>query len=195
MKFLLHIHRLLYFSVLLLFSFGLLSCGDDDGEETPEVEPLVGTYTFRSATFVNGVTITIDGQEITFPEGTDATVFVEGGLLGSAPCDDPENAALELRENGQGFLVCIGEDNEEQAGTWEVDHESEEITLLITNLAPVPVTVLIEDFTLENNVLSGRVSNFPLVKDNQYPMGATLPGGGGLNLQTTSVDIEFDKVE
>lgn len=192
MKLLLHTRYLLNFSVLLLFSFGLLSCKEDEGEETPEVDPLVGTYTFQSATFVNEITITLDGQETTFQAGADATTFVAVGLLREAPCDDPTNAALELRENGQGFFVCRDETNEEQAGTWEVNDARTQITLLITN--PAPLTVLIEDFELSNNILSGRVSNFPLVRDNQYPIGSPLPGGG-LNLQTTSVDIEFDKVE
>lgn len=191
MKFLFDTRRPTNFYISLFFLFAVLACSEDDGGDTPDVDPLVGTYTFKSATFVNGVVITLNGQETTFPPNSDATAFVSGGLLGAAPCDDPANAALELRENGQGFFVCQGENNEVQAGTWEVNEARTQITLLITN--PAPVTILIENFELENNILSGRISNFPLVRDNQYPLGAPLPGGG-LNLQTTSVDIEFTKV-
>ena len=177
---------LLNFFMLLVFVLGLLSCGEDDGGEMPEVDPLVGTYTFKSAKFINEVKITINGQEITFSAGADATAFVSGGLLGAAPCDDPTNAALELRENGEGYFVCIGETNEEKAGSWEVDDDRTEITITLTN--PVPTSVIVEDFELTNDVLKGRINNFPMRKDVSKPQGID-------NLQLVSIDVEFDKVE
>lgn len=193
----LHKNQLLNYSMLLLFFVGLLSCSEDEGGEEPTVNPLVGTYTFASATFIDEITITLNGQTSTFPSNTDATAFVSDGLLGAAPCADQNNAALELRENNEGYFVCIDEDVEEKAGTWEVNEAQTEISIIISGIAPIPVTLLIEDYTLEDGVLSGRVGNFPLVKNNQYPIGATLPAeaGGGLNLQTTPVDLEFNKVE
>ncbi len=192
MKYVLNVQWVIILGVFLVFPIAFFSCSEDEGDDEPQVEPLVGKYTFRSATFENEITIKINGQDITFPAGGDATSYVAGGLFGAAPCNDPNNAALELRENGQGFFVCIGETNEIQGGRWEVNDERTQITLFITN--PAPVTVLIENFTLANSILSGRVSNFPLVKDTQYSIGSPLPGGG-LNLQTTPVAIELNKVD
>ena len=188
MKFLAIIHR--HFYLFLVLSFALMACNEDDNGSTTQKDEVAGTYAFKSATFVNGVEIKLNGQPTSFPANSDATAYVNAALLGEAPCNDAENAALELRENGELYLVCKGENNEALAGTWEVNEAGTQIRLKITN---PPFTLLIENFKLENNILSGRISNFPLVKDDQYKLGAPLPSGG-INAQTTAVDIQLTKV-
>ena len=67
------------------------SCKKDD---TPEVDPLVGTYAFSSATFNETVYITIQDVEVEFLADSDATQFVGPGLLSAAPCANAQNAAI-----------------------------------------------------------------------------------------------------
>ena len=175
----------------LVIFFSLAGCREDDNGDTPEQETVAGIYSFKSATFENDVEIKLNGKDTTFTASSDATPFVNAALLGEAPCNDAGNATLELRESGDLFFVCQGENNEAQAGTWDLNEAGTQIRLKVIN--PAPFTLLIENYKLENKILSGRISNFPLVKDSQYKLGAPLPQGG-INAQTTPVDIQLAKV-
>jgi hypothetical protein len=48
------------------------------------------------------------------------TKLVVEGFLEAAPCDDPANAAVDLRDTNELFLVCDGEAGEPKVGTWTV---------------------------------------------------------------------------
>ena len=176
----------LFIAVLALL---LVTC---EKKKDEEVDPLVGTYTFTSATFNEPVPMKTPLGPLTFQPGFDASDFIADGLLGAAPCDDSTNAAVELKSDGKTFYVCLNETNEEQMGTWIINTERTQLILNISN--PQPFSLNITGLNISVNSFSGTVENFPLPKDMAYELGATLPEGGGPNYQTSSVDLTFTKV-
>lgn len=174
---------------IALFALMLVTCEKDKEDE---VDPLVGTYTFTSATFNDTVKMIVPflGQ-ISIPPGTDASLFVSEGLLGAAPCDDSTNAAVELKSDGTMFYACLNETNEAQMGTWLINTDRTILQLNISN--PQAFQLEISDLITTATTFSGTVVNFPLPLDASYALGADLPGGGK-NIQFTSVDLTFTKV-
>ena len=175
-------------SVLCLIPVFTISC---DNDENGDVDPLVGKYTFTSATFNVAVSIKVDGTYIEFTSGSDASQFVRNGILKAAPCDDMANAAVDLRSNGQTFYICLGEINEDQMGTW-VNEGDSILTFNISN--PLPLALIIKDLIITETQFNGTVENFPFPYDNAYELGETIPGIG-INFQQASVDVQFNKVE
>jgi hypothetical protein len=176
---------------LVTAAIGLLlaACNKND-EET--IDPLVGTYTFTSATFNEPVPMNTPLGLLTFQAGFDASNFIADGLLGAAPCDDSTNAAVELSNDGKAYYVCLNEANVAQMGTWLINTERTELVLNISN--PQPFSLNISSLNIESTSFSGTVENFPLPKDTDYELGETLPGGRGPNYQTASVSLTFTKV-
>jgi hypothetical protein len=129
--------------------------------------------------------------DITIPAGNDASLIVSEGLLGAAPCDDPLNAAVELKSDGKTYYTCRNETNEEQMGTWLINTERTILTLNISN--PQAFALTISGLLITANSFSGTVENFPLPLDANFELGANLPGGG-VNYQTSSIDLSFTKV-
>ncbi len=166
----------------------LVSCE----EKKEEDDALVGTYVFTSATFNDTVDITVQDIEIKFLPGTDAAAFVGPGLLGAAPCDDPQNAAIELKNEGSTYFTCLNEANQEQLGTWLINKDRTILTLNISN--PQPFSLTISNLEITSTSFSGTVQNFPLPKDTGYDLGTLLPGGTDINYQIASVDLSFTKV-
>jgi hypothetical protein len=181
-----------YFIVLLLAAsmVMLTTCEKKNSEE---VDPIVGVYTFSTATLNDTVSLKVPLYgNITLMPGTDAALFVTEGLLGAAPCDDSTNAAVELKNDGKSFFTCLNEDNEAQMGTWLINVERTILTLNISN--PQPFSLTISDLDITPASFSGTVENFPLPKDANYELGEDLPEGGGPNIQVKSVDLEFTRV-
>lgn len=179
---------------LFMASLLILSCKDDDDDNDVNpvpVNPLSGTYSFISASFEKAVTVVVNGDTNNYQIGDDASIFVGGGLLGAAPCDNPENAALELRSDYTSYYVCLGEENEDQQGTWASEVETS-LSLFISN--PQDFVVVIYDIVLTDIKLTGVIDPLPLPFDASLPVGAPLPGGG-INYQTTKVAVEFQIVE
>ena len=168
----------------------MISC-DENGEEE-KVDAVVGTYVFTSAEFNDTVEITIMDMPMQFLPGDNAAQFVGEGLLGNAPCDNPANAAVELKENGTTFYVCLNETGEEQLGNWTINAERTVMNFNISN--PVPFALVITSLNITETSFSGTVSNFPLPKNAAYNIGQQLPGGGGINYQIASVDLTFTRV-
>ncbi len=176
----------LFIAVLALL---LVTC---EKKKDEEVDPLVGTYTFTSATFNDTVKMKVPVYgDITIMPGTDASFVVSEGLLGAAPCDDSTNAAVELKSDGKIFYACLNETNEAQMGTWLINTDRTILTLNISN--PQPFALTISGLTITANSFSGTVENFPLPIDANFELGANLPGGG-VNYQTSSIDLAFTKV-
>lgn len=178
---------------LLMAVLVLAACKKDDNNDennTPPtpVNPLVGTYAFIAATFNNPITVIVNGDTNHYVAGDDAFLFVGGGLLGAAPCDNADNAALQLRENFTSYYVCRNESNEAQQGTWAVNDDYSTLTLNIAN--PATFIVHIIGLDLSGGELKGAISNLPMPYDTSLPVGAPLPGGG-INFQTASVSVEF----
>jgi hypothetical protein len=176
-------------SVLTLIPLFTVSC---DSDENGEADPLVGKYTFTSATFNVAVGVKVEGIFMQFEPEDDASLFVRNGILKAAPCDNMENAAVDLRSNGQSYYICLGETNEEQMGTWVINKDRTVLTFNISN--PQPLALTISELVITETRFDGTVENFPLPLDNAYDLGEQIPGGQ-YNLQIKSVDVTFTKVE
>jgi len=182
--------------IVLMASLVILACKKDDDDETPNtpapVNPLTGTYAFIAATFIDPVTVIVNGDTNDYAAGDDAFLFVGGGLLGAAPCDNADNAALQLRSDFTSFYVCQNESNESQQGTWSVNADNTTLSLNISN--PADFLVAITDVVKENGELTGVIPFLPLPYDTSIPVGDPLPGGG-INFQTANVTVKFLVVE
>jgi hypothetical protein len=176
----------LFIAVLALL---LVTC---EKKKDDEVDPLVGIYTFTSATFNDTVRMKVPVfGDITIMPGGDASLLVSEGLLGAAPCDDSDNAAVELKSDGKIFYSCQNETNEAQMGTWLINVDRTILTLNISN--PQAFQLTISDLNITASAFSGTVENFPLPLDANFELGANLPGGLP-NIQFKSVDLTFTKV-
>jgi hypothetical protein len=173
--------------ILAAMTLMLLSCE----EEKDEIDALVGTYVFTSATFNDTVTIIMQQAIIKFLPGSDAAGFVGPGLLGAAPCDNPQNAAIELKSDGTSYYTCLNETNQQQMGTWSINTERTVLTLNISY--PQAFSLNISELVITASSFSGTVENFPLPLDAGFELGAPLPGGL-VNYQTASVDVTFTNV-
>ena len=177
----------LFIAVLALL---LVTC---EKKKDEEVDLLVGTYTFTSATFNDTVKMKVPVYgDITIMPGGDAKLFVGVALLGAAPCDDSTNAAVELKSDGKIFYTCQNETNEAQMGTWLINIDRTILTLNISN--PQPFALTISDLQITASSFSGTVENFPLPLDASIELGVNLPGSSIPNIQFKSVDLAFTKV-
>jgi len=179
---------------ILFALFIIAACTKDTAEEldppTP-VSPLVGTYAFIASTFNNPITVVVNGDTNNYQAGDDAFLFVGGGLLGAAPCDNADNAALQLRADFTSWYVCQGESNESQQGTWEPVADNTVLKLNIANPADFVVNII--NIDLSNDMLTGTIQALPMPFDTSIPVGDPLPGGG-INFQIANVSVEFARV-
>jgi len=158
-------------AVAVMFLLGLLfvaGCDSDSEDPGPELYEIPGVYTFDEAILQTDITMPfelIPGVPIVIPAGTDITEEMADGLLAEAPCDNPENGAVELKENKQLFFVCIGEDNEDQAGTWDINSDTTELTLVLS-VEIGTLNLKIEDLEIDetNDIIGGTIGNFPITK-------------------------------
>ena len=174
---------------IAVFALLLVTC---EKKKDEEVDPLVGTYTFTSATLNDTVKLKLQGLDITIMPGTDAALFVSEGLLGAAPCDDSTNAAVELKSDGKSYYACQHETKEAQMGTWLINTERTELQLNISN--PQAFQLTVSDLNITANSFSGTVKKFPLPLDASVELGENLPGSAMPNIQFKSMDLTFTKV-
>jgi hypothetical protein len=193
------------------FMLGLLfvvSCDDGGDDPEPELYDLSGVYTFNKAILKTEITMPFElvpGFPIKVPANTDITDEMAGGLLEEAPCDNPENGAVELKANNQLFFTCIGEDNAEQAGTWEVNSDSTELTLILS-VAVGTLNLKIQELDIDetNDIIGGTIGNFPITKTllagfmagfglTEQQIEATLAGVDDNWVALVDVEIEFKK--
>ena len=183
--------------LFIILAIGVISaCKKDDKDDNnnppaPQ-NPIVGTYNFIASTFNDPITVIVNGDTNHYVAGDDAFLFVGGGLLGAAPCDNADNAALDLRANFTSFYVCLGESNEAQQGTWSINEDNTILKLNISN--PADFVVYITNLDLTDGKLTGNIPSLPMPYDTSIPVGDPLPGGG-INFQTANVTVEFLKVE
>ena len=199
--------RALLASTMILGLVFVMSCDNgDDGDPKPELYEIPGIYTFKKAILTDGK------EEIAQVLGigaalipSDITDAMASGLLAEAPCKDPENGAVELKENKELFFTCIGETNEEKSGTWNINADT---TVLDLNLSVEAgdLQLKIEELEIDevNDVISGSINNFPITKTLLAGFLAALPEEqrnailANIPDETTilvDVDIEFQKVE
>ncbi len=173
---------------ILSIAFVFTQCNDDDEEQT---DTLAGKYTMQEVKVVQDYTIS--GQVI-LPAGTDVTQVSADGILSAAPCDDPANGAVELKSNGQLYLICVGESNELAAGTWTENSSLTQITLnLSSDVFPTALALTVNDITRTSNTISGVINSLILPAESiedLLPAGVEAPPAVIL-----MVNIVFAKVE
>lgn len=163
---------------LLFFS----SCKEDE----PDVNPLVGSYRLTQAYFTGQVT---DGTTTTeqdpilfknFPNesggvsdvevpagvgGSDFATSVLGGAIIGDDIDCPaQDARIDLRADGKFYIICTSGSDEVEQGTWT--EFNQQLTLFLSDLG---TQVVIADYTLSGNTLTGTIAALPLPKDFALP--------------------------
>ena len=129
------------FTVSLIF---IISCSKDNPENT---DPLVGKYVISSAKLTQPAMF---GQDTLLPEGTDLTLAINAALLSSATCSNPANTRLELKNNGQIWYDCEGENSGFQNGTWEVTSDRTSLSLALNIPSPTGTGTITANLTISD---------------------------------------------
>lgn len=111
-------------AVLIILTL-VISCNKDNSEN---LDPLVGKYIISSAKLTNDFNY---NDSTYLPAGTDITAAINAALLSASPCADSLNTRLELKNNGQIWYTCQGEDNGIQNGTWIINTDRTELSLAL----------------------------------------------------------------
>lgn len=191
---------------LLLFSIlFVVSCDNGGDDPEPELYDFKGVYTFKSAILQSE--LAIPGFDLfSYKAGDDITSLMKGGLLAEAPCKDADNGAVELKEADKLFFVCIGEDDEKDAGSWSATSDQTKLTLTVNTPAGV-LPMAIEELEIDrnNDVIGGTIKQFPITAEllsgfltpqppilTQQMIDGIL--AGITNPIFVDLDIEFQKV-
>ena len=203
-KFLKETFRALFASTFIIALLFAVSC-DNGGNEEPEPETLAGTYIFNKAVLQTSLILDL-GLAFPIPvaAGKDITNELAGALLAAAPCDDPKNGAVELRETKVLYFTCINEagSTPTQAGVW---NENSDLTELDLNLAspPLPnaIQLSLKNLEVKGDIISGSIKSFPLTPELMagFLVGlvdeSLIPGLiENLTTELVDIDIEFKKV-
>lgn len=161
--------------------FFTAACGDDDGDDGPMVDPLVGVYALNSVTLNEDVVF----MGVEYSAGDDITAIVEAALYVESPCQSGPNTVIDMRENFEIYYDCLNENTAaERFGTWSISEDRENLVLSLVIVGqnfPLVITNLIEN----SASLAGEIQNYPLVDQSIVPP----------TIQTVNVTIQFDKVE
>lgn len=178
--------------ILLLtisIAFVFTGCGDDDSPAEPET--LSGVYQMQKVVTTTDYKI---GEITIISSGTDITEMAAAGILAAAPCSNPANAAVDLRDNGSLLLVCIGESGELSAGTWT---ENSTLTTLSLNLSAPPfpqaLQLSVTDITRTSTSITGDINSLVLPADmiaDLLPPGVDPPLAVILSVEVTFVKVE-----
>jgi hypothetical protein len=152
------------FGIALAAVFTFVSCNGDD--EEPEEDPtLAGVYQMQEALLTDDIKDV--ANNVIIQSGSDVTEIMAGGIFGQSPCEDPANSAVDMREDGKLFFVCIGDESGVQgvdAGSWT---ENETLTVLTLNLnatvvPPLGFQLAITDVTKAGSTISGTIGAVPI---------------------------------
>lgn len=194
-----------------------VSCEDDppvvDNTPSPVGEWVLTT---TSATLVDGNATTPDEADnlvvknfsadgMTFvdldlpPGEVPVTSTLVGGALAGNVCDIPTSFGtfyMELTTDNKLIFYCPAEEGVNDANTWSILTNSDGSYTVSLNVVTDAGTlsVLVNDFEVaaDGSTMSGQASNYPMVKDLAFALGAPLDGGG-INLQLIKVDLDFVK--
>lgn len=157
------------------------ACGDDDSDDGPTVDPLVGAYSLNKVTLNEEVTF----MGVVYPAGSDITAVVEAALYTESPCASGPNTVIDMRANFEIYYDCLNEATAaERFGTWTITENRENLTLnliIVGNNFPLVITNLIENAAS----IQGEIQNYPLVDQSVTPP----------TIQTVNVTIQFDREE
>ncbi len=202
-KYLQRVVSTLLASSLMLALIFIVSCDNGDDEPEPELYDISGVYTFSSAKLQTP--LEVPGLPVTLPIGYDITDAMADGLLAEAPCDDPENGAVELRGTNELFFTCMGESNELKTGTWAVNSDTTELDLnLAVSSGNLKLGISDLEINESANTIGGTIANFPITKTlvagflsayDQATQDQILAGIPEDYVQLITVDIVFQKEE
>ncbi len=169
--------------------FVFTGCGDD-GNDPAEPETLSGVYQMQKVETIADYKI---GEITIIPSGTDITEMAAAGILAAAPCTNPVNAAVDLRDNGSLFLTCVGESGELSAGTWT---ENSSLTTLSLNLSSPPfpqaLQLSVTNITRNASSIVGDISSLILPAEmiaDLLPVGVDPPLAVILAVEVTFVEV------
>ena len=152
--------------LLAVFTFSLLfiiSCSKDN---TEVIDPLVGKYIISAAVLTQPVTYQ---QDTILKSGTDLTLAINASLLSSASCANAANTRLELKNNGQIWYDCEGENTGMANGTWEVNEKRDTLSLALNIPSPTGTGTVTADLTIsdlqESTAQVSGNTRIPLPKD------------------------------
>ncbi|MCH8233633.1 MAG: hypothetical protein IIB82_13455 [Bacteroidetes bacterium] len=196
----------LKFSLMATVLAGLVfvtSCNDDD---EVVVDPLIGDYQFKSATYLGtaGTSgITAESIDVIAPTGVadpptivltfnpndDITAIISGAINGLIDCNDPANTTIELREDGSLWYSCNSETvTSISSGTWVVNETAGTLSLnVVSEALGVTLSIVLNQFNLTSNILSGTIVGFPIPADLTIPLGAD-------NIYVIAYEGEFTKI-
>lgn len=175
-------------NILIVCSFLLLSCDDEEGASTKE--PLIGIYTISKSVLTSDAT-SANGL-VSISSGTDITASIVTAFLSEITCNSAANKAIEVAENNKINFVCRLEDKSQDQGSWAINESRTEFTLTLLiqgNLVPLKLTSLVESSTkIAGNVASIPVPPTLLATVNSQFSGVTDPA------VLISIDIELERL-
>jgi hypothetical protein len=180
----------LFFILILISVFlSLDSCNKDNQEQ---IDPLVGKYIISSATLTQP--LVFQGDTV-LASGTDMTLAINAALLSSASCTSAANTRLELKNNGQIWYDCEGENKSIQNGTWEINSARTELSLALNipqGTSTVTAQLKITGLSESKLKVSGSTT-LPLPPEFFTAFGVDLTTSGVLIFQT-SMHIEITRM-
>jgi hypothetical protein len=180
----------LFLLLIISIAFVFTGCGDDN-DSPAEPETLSGVYQMQKVVTTADYLI---GDVTIIPSGTDITEMAAAGILSAAPCSNPANGAVDLRDNGSLYLVCVGEEGELAAGTWT---ENSTLTTLSLNLSSPPfpqaLQLSVVNITRTSSDITGDLNNLVLPADmiaDLLPPGVDPPLAVILSVEVTFVKVD-----
>jgi hypothetical protein len=179
------------FGFVLAAVFTFTSCSDDPVEVT---ETLAGVYQMDNATLNDDV---VDAKDsVIIPSGADVTLIMGGGIFGASPCQNPANSAIDMRDDGKLFFVCIGSESATpgvDAGSWTENSSLTTLTLSLnaTVVPPLGFELSIISVSRSGSTVNGTIPGVPLPSTllaQVFPT-VTFP-----DIQIVGADIQFSEV-
>lgn len=156
----------------------------DKKEVTIEIEAMAYTGLYKLVSVVLSKDITVQGT--LYPAGTDVT-DVALGVFAVVTCSTPADAALDLRYNGDLYLVCPENSNETKGGTWDGNADTKVLNLNFSSPPyPDPFKVKIQNVTVSGSTLTGEMI------DNALP--GSVAGVPEISSLTVSCALTFEKI-
>ncbi|HLF33371.1 MAG TPA: hypothetical protein VI583_03980 [Cyclobacteriaceae bacterium] len=164
------------------------SCNNEDGP----TDPLVGKYIISAAVLMDP--LVFQGDTV-LAANTDMTAAINAALLTSAGCDNLANTRLELKNNGQIWYVCSGEDTGFSNGTWEINGDRTELSLALNiPQGSTTVTALLKITDLDEGTLKvSGTTTIPLPPEFFLAFGVDLTASG-VPIFQTKIHIEITRM-
>jgi hypothetical protein len=180
-----------FLTALTLSLVFIISCSKDDPGKT---DPLVGKYIISSTVLTQPAMY--QGDTV-LAAGTDITLGINAALLSSASCSNVSNTRLELKNNGQIWYDCEGENTGIQNGTWEITTDRSSLSLALNIPNPVGTGTITANLTISDL----QESALQVSGNTSIPLPASFFAGLGVDVSNyasaiipTSFEITITRV-